>query len=148
MENLGDIIRKYRKKAPLTTQELADKIKATGQPIDRSYISKIERYNYVPSFKIYAEIEKALNIPHSYRKLFTDTGLKPFNEWEKRSKQLDKIQKDLEKISNYLDKIKYVDTIPFRQELGKKWNELIAKGKKISKAFEKDQKKLLGIKKP
>ena len=139
MDTLGDIIRQHRKKLKLTTEALAKMVK-----VDRSYISKIERYNYVPSYKVYAEIEKALNMPRSYRKLFLDSSLKPFNEYEKRSKQLEKIEKDLEKLGNYLDKLNFTSTgTSFHKELIKKLDGLKIKRKKSHEIFEKEYKKRL-----
>jgi len=49
------MVRGLRKEKKLTAEKLADKI-----DVDRTYISKIERKNYLPSTEVYESIQKIL----------------------------------------------------------------------------------------
>lgn len=55
--HLGSIIKSHRKKLKITTEILAKKV-----GIDRTYISKIENYNLMPSWEILVAIGRELKI--------------------------------------------------------------------------------------
>jgi transcriptional regulator with XRE-family HTH domain len=64
--SLGQLIRARRKKLDLTIEELAIKV-----GIDRTYITKIERYGFLPSRKVIDNIVKNLNDnPAKYLRLY------------------------------------------------------------------------------
>ena len=54
-KNIGEFIRSQRKAQKLTAEELAKRI-----GVDRTYISKIEKHNYLPSYSVLAKIAKTL----------------------------------------------------------------------------------------
>lgn len=57
---IGEVIKKYRLKAQLTQQELADK---TG--LSKSFISHIEREDKIPHLDNLKKLSKALDVPMS-----------------------------------------------------------------------------------
>jgi len=64
--SIGQLIRIRRKKLQLTAEELANKV-----GIDRTYISKIEKHDFLPSPKVLASIVAHLNDrPHKYMHLY------------------------------------------------------------------------------
>ena len=79
-ETIGEIIRNQRKKLGLTAEQLAKKI-----GVDRTYISKIEKHNLLPSFAVISNLRRVLGIdncltlyinqkfPDLYKK-FTSSG--------------------------------------------------------------------------
>ena len=56
-ETLGSSIRKRRKELKLTAEELATRIQ-----IDRTYLSKIERHNLVPSIEVLVRLNTILDL--------------------------------------------------------------------------------------
>lgn len=67
--NLGERIRKLRKRLGLTQKEFAGRV--VGK-IDYTYIGKMEREEQYPSIKMLEKIGKAFNVPLSY--FFPDDG--------------------------------------------------------------------------
>lgn len=67
--NLGERIRKLRKRLDLTQKEFAGRV--VGK-IDYTYIGKMERDQQYPSIKMLEKIGKAFNVPLSY--FFPDDG--------------------------------------------------------------------------
>ena len=64
--SLGQLIRARRKELGLTTEDLSKKV-----AINRSYISKIERQNYLPSTKVLIKIVTNLkDNPNKYLKCY------------------------------------------------------------------------------
>lgn len=78
--SLGDNIKEYRKKANITQDDLAKKI-----GVSKSFISKIEINNKVPSFEVLLKIAKVLNVlvtdlnpklkKDNYTNVFSSPGL-------------------------------------------------------------------------
>ena len=65
MDNLGMIIRKEREKAGLKVLELANKV-----GVNPVYITQIEKHNKIPSFVVYKNIERILNLSPALRVQF------------------------------------------------------------------------------
>ena len=64
--SLGQLIRIRRKKLQLTAEDLANKV-----GIDRTYISKIENHDFLPSPKVLTKLVAQLNdSPHKYMRLY------------------------------------------------------------------------------
>lgn len=57
MKGYGNKIRHYRKLIKLTQEELADKLEVT-----KSYISKVENENTLPSVEMFVNIAEILNV--------------------------------------------------------------------------------------
>jgi len=75
--SLGQLIRARRKKLGLTAEELAKKA-----GIDRTYLSKIEKHNTLPSPKVLSNIVVHLNDkPNKYMRLYE--SLK-FRQWKNK----------------------------------------------------------------
>lgn len=81
--NLGIIIKTQRKKLKITAEVLAKKA-----GIDRTYISKIENYNLIPSWEILTAIERELKIgglrdlylEQKYPEVIHDKSVKNYKE--------------------------------------------------------------------
>jgi len=84
--SLGQLIRARRKELRLTTENFAKKV-----AINRSYISKIERHNYLPSTKILIKIVANLkDNPTKYLRLYESQKFgNAMKAWKKEIKHID-----------------------------------------------------------
>jgi len=108
MENkqtLGSLLKDRRKKLKLTTEELAKKA-----AIDRTYITKIERHNKLPSPVVMEKICKALSsydLFSCYIKIkYPDVYLRAVIEKASMEVELDEIRKKLDKKNISLEEAK------------------------------------------
>lgn len=65
MAKIGELVRQQRKEQKLKVYELAQKV-----GISPVYITQIERYNKLPSFVVYKNIENVLKLPTTLRVQF------------------------------------------------------------------------------
>jgi len=142
-ETLGSLLRARRKKLKLTTEELAKKA-----AIDRTYITKIEKHNKLPSPAVMEKICKVLSAddlfntyikikyPDVYLRAVTEEGFIDY-ELSQIHKKLDKKNISPEEAEKLKSRITFLDTTI--QELKVKTVELIKRWDKI-----KPTKKYIG----
>ncbi len=56
-ETLGSLIRRRRKELKMTAEELAIKVQ-----VDRTYLSKMERHNFIPSLEVLMRLNAVLDL--------------------------------------------------------------------------------------
>ena len=104
-QTLGSLLKDRRKKLKLTTEELSKKA-----DIDRTYITKIERHNKLPSPVVMEKICKALSsydLFSGYIKMkYPDVYLRAVIEKASMEVELDEIRKKLDKKNISLEEAK------------------------------------------
>lgn len=102
--SLGERIRMRRKEHGLTAEKLAQRV-----GVDRTYVSKIERHNFLPSLEVFKSIDKILNLGPDFGKQYIQDKYPDFGDVLKAAIAEDKAKrpklyfaKGQEKLVKYL----------------------------------------------